>query len=104
MRVIFGTSKIALNKNNLFGYGASDSDPYNNAKSFSTYAEGIDLLARVFVKYYLNPTGTSIYGGEVANGRYYNGSTLNGVNVKYASDKNWANGVYNWMSYLYERI
>ena len=37
----------------LFGYGASDSNPYNNAKTFSTYAEGIDLLARVFVKYYL---------------------------------------------------
>lgn len=100
----WGTSKIALNKNNLFGYGASDSNPYNNAKSFTTYAEGIDLLARVFVKYYLNPAGTSIYGGEVADGRYYNGSTLSGVNIKYASDKNWGNSVYKWMCYLYDKI
>ena len=100
----WGTSKIARNKNNLFGYGASDGDPYNNAKTFSSYAEGIDLLARVFVKYYLNPAGTSIYGGEVANGKYYNGTTLSAVNKRYASDKNWANGVYKWMSYLYNRL
>ena len=24
----YGTSRIAMDKNNLFGYGASDSDPY----------------------------------------------------------------------------
>lgn len=100
----WGTSKIARNKNNLFGYGASDGDPYNNAKTFSSYAEGIDLLARVFVKYYLNPAGTNVYGGEVANGKYYNGTTLSAVNKRYASDKNWANGVYKWMSYLYNRL
>lgn len=100
----WGTSKIACDKNNLFGYGASDSSPYNNAKSFSNYAEGIDLVARVFVKYYLNPAGTSIYNGETANGKYYNGSTLSAVNKKYASDSNWANRVYKWMSYLYNRL
>ena len=100
----WGTSKIARDKNNLFGYGASDGNPYNNAKTFSTYAEGIDLLARVFVKYYLNPAGTSIYGGEVASGKYYNGTTLSAVNKRYASDKNWANGVYKWMNYLYNRL
>lgn len=100
----WGTSKIAVDKNNLFGYGASDSNPYKNAKTFSSYAEGIDLVARVFVKYYLNPAGTSIYGGETAVGTYYNGSTLAGVNTRYASDKNWANGVYKWMSYLYNKL
>lgn len=100
----WGASKIAKDKNNLFGYGASDSSPYNNAKTFSDYAEGIDLLARVFVKYYLNPAGTSIYNGETANGKYYNGSTLVAVNKKYASDSNWANSVYKWMSYLYNRL
>ena len=100
----WGTSKIARDKNNLFGYGANDSNPYNNAKHFSTYAEGIDLVSRVFVKYYLNPSGTKIYNGETANGKYYNGATLEGVNKKYASDKNWSNGVYKWMSYLYNRL
>ena len=100
----WGTSKIALEKKNLFGYGAYDSSPYNSAYNFSDYPESIDLLARVFVKYYLNPKGTSIYGGEVATGSYYNGETLTGVNTKYATDKNWANRVYHYMEYLYNKL
>ena len=100
----WGTSKIALQKHNLFGYGAYDSNPYNGAYQFTDYSECIDLIARVFVKYYLNPKGTSIYGGEQALGTYYNGPTLEGVNKKYATDKNWANGVYKHMEYLYNKL
>lgn len=100
----WGTSKIALQKNNLFGYGAYDSNPYNGAYNFSNYSESIDLISRVFVKYYINPKGTSIYGGETAIGTYYNGATLNGINKKYASDKNWANSVYSHMQYLYNKL
>lgn len=100
----WGTSKIALQKNNLFGYGAYDSNPYNGAYEFANYSECIDLIARVFVKYYLNPSGTSIYGGEKATGTYYNSATLSGVNTKYASDKNWANAVFSHMKYLYNNL
>ena len=100
----WGTSKIANNKNNLFGYGAYDSSPYNSAYSFTDYSESIDLISRVFVKYYLNPTGTKIYNGEIANGKYYNGNTLSAVNKKYATDKNWANSVYNHIKYLYNKL
>ena len=100
----WGTSKIAQEKYNLFGYGAYDSNPYNSAYDFSDYSESIDLLARVFVKYYLNPKGTSIYDGEVAKGTYYNGNTLAGVNKRYATDKNWANSVYKHMQYLYNKL
>lgn len=100
----WGTSKIALQKKNLFGYGAYDSNPYNGAYEFTDYSECIDLIARVFVKYYLNPNGTEIYGGEKAQGTYYNGSTLTAVNNKYASDKNWANSVYKHMKYLYNKL
>lgn len=100
----WGTSKIALQKNNLFGYGAYDSNPYNGAYNFSNYSECIDLISRVFVKYYLNPSGTSIYGGEKAIGTYYNGANLKGINQRYASDKNWANGVYTYMKYLYNKL
>lgn len=100
----WGTSTIALNKNNLFGYGAYDSNPYNGAYQFSNCSESIDLLGRVFVKYYLNPAGTKIYDGNKALGTYYNGPTLSGINVRYATDKNWANGVYTWMKYLYNKI
>ena len=100
----WGTSKIARNKYNLFGYGAYDSNPYNGAYYFENYAESIDLIARVFVKYYLNPAGTSIYDGQKAKGSYYSGNTLTSVNKRYASDKNWANGVYKYMQYLYNKI
>ena len=100
----WGTSKIANEKHNLFGYGAYDSNPYNGAYQFSNYSECIDLIARVFVKYYLNPKGTAIYGNEKALGTYYNGATLSAINKKYATDKNWANGVYNNMKYLYNKL
>ena len=100
----WGTSKIALQKNNLFGYGAYDSNPYNGAYEFTNYSESIDLIARVFVKYYLNQSGTNIYGGEKAVGTYYNGPTLTGINTKYATDKNWANAVFSHMKYLYNNL
>ena len=100
----WGTSQIALQKNNLFGYGAYDSSPYNSAYTYNDYSQSIDLIARVFVKYYLNPKGTSIYGGETAAGTYYNGPTLTGVNTRYATDKNWANAVFSHMKYLYNKL
>lgn len=100
----WGTSKISQDKHNLFGYGAYDSNPYSGAYEFTDYSESIDLIARVFVKYYLNPKGTSIYGGEEASGKYYNGPTVSGVNTKYATDKNWANAVYKHMEYLYNKL
>ena len=100
----WGTSKISKNKKNLFGYGAYDSNPYNGAYSFETYSESIDLIARVFVKYYLNPKGTNIFDGQTAKGSYYSGNTLTAVNRRYASDKKWANNVYEHMRYLYSKI
>lgn len=100
----WGTSNIAVSKNNLFGYMAYDGNSYASSKNFSSYSEGIDLLARVLVKYYLNPAGTEIYGGEIAEGKYYNGSTVSGVNKRYASDSNWANKVYKIMEDLYNNL
>ena len=100
----WGTSNIARQKNNLFGYGAYDSNPFNGAYNFSNYAESIDLISRVFVKYYLNPSKTNIYGGEKAEGTYYNGTTLSAINKKYATDKKWAEAVYNHIKYLYNKL
>lgn len=100
----WGTSSICLNKRNLFGYGAYDSSPYGSAYSYNDYSESIDLIARVFAKYYLNPAGTQIYDGNIASGTYYNGPTLKGVNTKYATDKNWANAVYSHMKTLYNNL
>ena len=100
----WGTSAIAHQKKNLFGYGAVDRNPYGGAYSFGAYEEGIDLVARVFVKYYLNPPNTAIYDGSMASGKFYSGSNLRAVNARYASDKNWANAVYQWMQYLYNKL
>lgn len=100
----WGTSKISKDKKNLFGYGAYDKSAYSSAYSYKEYAASIDMIARVLVKYYLNPKGTSIYNGEIATGQYYNGRTLAAVNKKYATDKGWYNGVFKWMQYLYNRL
>lgn len=100
----YGTSKIAINKNNLFGYMSYDSSPYLSSKTFGTYSEGIDLVARVLIKYYLNEKGDEIYGGEVADGRYYSGKTIKSVNKFYATDPNWTNCVYAQMKALYESL
>ena len=100
----WGTSRIATNKKNLFGYGAYDMNAYASAYEYNGYAAGIDMIARVLMKNYLNPKGTTLCNGEVASGKYYNGNTVSGVNKKYATDKNWANSVYNWMKYLYNKL
>lgn len=100
----WGTSRIAKDKKNLFGYGAYDMNAYASAYKYNGYAAGIDMIARVLMKNYLNPKGTTIYNGEVASGKYYNGNTILGVNKKYATDKNWTNCVYTWMQYLYNRL
>lgn len=100
----WGTSKIARDKKNLFGYGAYDMSAYSSAYSYNGYAAGIDMIARVLVKHYLNPKGTSIYNGEKATGRFYNGKTLTAVNKRYATDKNWSSSVYTWMQYLYKKL
>lgn len=100
----WGTSTIAQEKRNLFGYGAYDSSAYESSFEFESYEEGIETVAKSLVKNYLNEAGTEIYDGETASGTYYNGATLAGVNIRYASDTNWATRIYNIMVSLYENL
>lgn len=100
----WGSSQIAKDKNNLFGYGSYDNTPYESSFEFANYAEGIETVAKSLVKYYLNPSGTKIYDGETAAGWYYNGPTLSGVNTRYASDPEWHTKVYKYMELLYNRL
>ena len=81
-----------------------DSTPYESSLEFTDYAEGIETVAKSLSKYYLNPSGTIIYGGETAAGWYYNGPTLSGVNIKYASDQSWHTKVYTYMELLYNKL
>lgn len=100
----WGSSQIANDKKNLFGYGSYDATPYESSFEFEDYSEGIDTVAKSLVKYYLNPSGTKIYGGETAAAWYYNGPTLKGVNTRYASDKDWHTKIFKYMETLYNRL
>lgn len=100
----WGTSQISQDKKNLFGYGSYDSTPYESSYEFTSYEEGIDLVAKVLTKYYINPPGTKIYNNEIAVSTYYNGSTLEAVNQRYASDEDWHIKVFNYMEFLYNRL
>lgn len=100
----WGTSSIAINKKNLFGYGSYDASAYASSYTFESYQYGIELVSKVLVKYYLNEEGTPIYDGETAVGTYYNGPTIAGVNTRYASDSNWSNRVFTIMQGLYEKL
>ena len=100
----WGTSQIAEEKKNLFGYGSYDATPYESSFEFADYAEGIETVAKSLVKYYLNPSGTKIYDSETAAAWYYNGPTLKGVNTRYASDSEWNEKVFKYMETLYNRL
>lgn len=100
----WGTSQIANDKKNLFGYGSYDATPYESSFDFNDYSEGIETVAKSLVKYYLNPSGTKIYDNETAAAWYYNGPTLKGVNTRYASDENWHSKVFKYMETLYNRL
>lgn len=78
----WGTSQIAQDKHNLYGYGADDSHPYQDAYSFPSFAACIDYVARMVAENYLSPSGP-----------FYHGPTLRGMNVCYASDPSWAENI-----------
>lgn len=77
-----GTSKIAMDKNNLFGYGASDSNPYDGAYTYANPRESIMDYAKRTGGSYSLVTGAYYYGGHYGN-------KSSGRNVKYASDPYW---------------
>lgn len=89
----WGTSQIAKNKNNLFGYGAYDRDPEGCANEFETYADAINTVASALKTNYLTETGS-----------YYNGTSAEAVNTRYASDEEWSRKVYKYMEYLYDKL
>ncbi len=86
----WGTSRIAQEKKNLFGFRAVDSDPYNGATAFKTWEEGIDFCAAYIDKHYLTPSGNTYNGGNL-------GDKAQGMNVMYASDENWGQQIASLM-------
>ena len=83
----WGRSAITRTKNNLFGWGAVDSDPSGGAWTFRDYEDCCDVVMGFVKRSYLTP-----------GGRYFEGLSLKGMNVHYASDRNWANGIRTLMN------
>jgi beta-N-acetylglucosaminidase len=74
----WGKSRLFLEKNNLFGFGAKDKNPFTNALSFSSPKECLEKVVRYIAKEYLNEKG-----------KFYAGPNLMGMNRHYATDKSW---------------
>lgn len=80
-----GRSRLSIEKNNLFGHSAVDSDPYASGSSYLSVGYGIFAHAYKWLSYgYLQPGD---YSGRFNGGHL--GNKAAGINVKYASDPYW---------------
>ncbi len=84
-----GMSRIAREKNNLFGLGAFDGNPILYAYTFSTKDDSIYYAAQLLSNSYLSRWG-----------RNYSGDNLVAIGVRYASDPQWAEKVGRAMSLI----
>ncbi len=78
-----GTSKIAREKNNMFGHTAYDSSAYVSSANYMDIRTGIYTHGNNYINYGY---------AEVADSRYYGshfGNKYRGMNVMYASDPYW---------------
>lgn len=75
----WGKSNIAVDKNNILSWTAYDKNPYENATYFNSKSECITTCTPTIKKNYLSN-----------NGIYYNGKTLDGMNVEYSSASDWS--------------
>lgn len=85
----WGTSSIALSKNNLFGLNAIDSSPGTSANTFASAEACINDFANGWMsRGYLYPKDSRYNGGFLGN-------KASGINVKYASDPYWGEKAAN---------
>ncbi|QOY37201.1 S-layer homology domain-containing protein [Anaerobacillus isosaccharinicus] len=92
----WGTSAIAREKYNLFGYKAVDSNPGEGAATFESYEACIRFIANFIKESYISPRNS-----QGANNWRYNGALLGnktvGINVRYASDPYWGQKIAGHM-------
>jgi beta-N-acetylglucosaminidase len=98
----YGTSTIALAKNNLFGYHAYDADPFISAYKFASVEDCINYAARIIKINYLTPTGsyyeTPILGFKTTDmSKTRIDANSIGMNFYYASDQNWGKTIAQHM-------
>lgn len=84
----WNTSEVAQNKNNLFGWSA--------ATGYAAFESKEDCIAKVaaYIKsLYLTPDGA-----------YFNGYTVEAVNIRYNGNEHWENTVSQIIQEIQERI
>ena len=87
----WGLSKIAQEKNNIFGINAVDSDPNHAANEFASVSECINEFAKNYIsKGYSDPDDWRYSGGHLGNKEL-------GANVRYASDPYWGEKATKYM-------
>lgn len=84
-----GTSRIAREKNNLFGWGAVDATPFDSAYSFVSKEAGILHVASRLRAMYIDD---------------WKLTTPRQIGTRYASDPQWAVKVTNWARRLQSEI
>jgi beta-N-acetylglucosaminidase len=87
----WGFSRIAREKNNLFGLRATDDNPYGNADAFNSLEDNIEYAAKYVKERYLTPGEKSFYHGA------FLGNKSLGMNVYYASDPYWGQKIAGHM-------
>ncbi|GAU76811.1 glucosaminidase domain-containing protein [Fusibacter sp. 3D3] len=85
----FGTSRISQDKNNLFGFKAYDASPYASATQFTSKSDSIDKVAQYLSENYTDPSG-----------KYYNGTSVDDIGKRYATDPNWSNALQSRVAQL----
>lgn len=77
----WGTSALAREKNNLFGFSAYDANPYLYAETFISKHECVLYVARFLRDNYIS-------------GQYSNGRNISDINFRYASDEEWGYKIF----------
>jgi beta-N-acetylglucosaminidase len=78
----WGTNQCTTKKNNIMSICAYDWNPVGAATNYKTKGQCVYDGALLLKRDYLNPKG-----------KYFNGTSLEGINKKYATDKGWAGKV-----------
>ncbi len=86
----WGSSRIAREKNNLFGWSAFDASPYSSATGFPDRGTCIDFVMGRINELYLTPSGR-YFRRAPCLGR--GGAGGYGMNANYATDTEWGSKI-----------
>ena len=88
----YGTSRFAIERNNLYGWNAVDSNP-DKAKFFDSKEQATLFVASKLKQNYLTE-----------GGRYFEGYSARAVDVHYCTDKAHADKIINIVNSLVEKL